>query len=77
MEQTVKRTTIYLDPALHRALKLKSIETQQSMTELVNEAVRTLLAEDEEDLQSFRDRAAEPAMEYEAVLKELRRHGKL
>jgi len=73
----MKRTTIYLEAALHQALRMKAAETQRSLTDLINEAVRQLLAEDAEDLQAFRDRAAEPVMGYEAVLKDLQRHGKL
>ena len=72
-----KRTTIYLDESLHRALRIKSMETERSMSELVNEAIRMSLAEDEEDLQAFTLRAAEPVMTYDAVLKELKNHGKI
>ena len=73
----MKRTTIYLEPSLHHALRVKALEMQRSMTDLINEAVRQLLAEDAEDLQAFRDRAAEPVLGYEAVLKDLQRNGKL
>lgn len=72
-----KRTTIYLDPSLHRLLRMKSLETDTSVSELINEAVRQLLREDEEDLRSFEDRAAEPTLSYEAVLKDLKKHGRL
>jgi hypothetical protein len=37
MSELSKRATIYLDPALHKALKIKSIETSKSMSKLVNE----------------------------------------
>jgi hypothetical protein len=73
----MKRTTIYLEPLLHQALRMKAAETRRSLTDLVNEAVRQLLAEDAEDLEAFRDRAAEPILGYEAVLKDLQRHGKI
>ena len=72
-----KRTTIYLDPVLHRALRLKALETEQSISEIINDAVRQALAEDEEDIRAFEERAAEPVLSYEAVLKDLKKHGKL
>ncbi len=66
-----------LAPSLHRVLRLKSPETETSVSELINEAVRQLLREDEEDLSAFEDRSAEPTLSYEAVLKDLKKHGKL
>jgi hypothetical protein len=72
-----KRATIYLDPALHRALRVKAAETDQTVSELVNEAVRLRLAEDAEDLQAFRSRASEPTVSFEALLRDLKRRGKL
>jgi hypothetical protein len=72
-----KRATIYFDPSLHKALRLKAAETEQSLSELVNAAVRRSLAEDSEDLAVFEDRAAEPNLPFAAVLKDLKRRGKL
>lgn len=72
-----KRTTIYLEPELHRALRMKSAETSRSVSELINEMVRELLVEDAEDLQAFRDRADEPTITYEELLQDLQAHGKL
>lgn len=72
-----KRATIYLDPELHTALKVKAAHTERSMSELVNDAVREALREDEEDLKTFADRAAEPTMSYEALLADLKAHGKI
>ncbi len=73
----VKRATVYLDPALHRALRVKAAETEYSVSELVNAAVRLSLSEDAADLAVFKVRAAEPVLAFEAVLKDLRRRGKL
>lgn len=73
----VKRATVYLDPALHRALRVKAAETEYSVSELVNAAVRLSLSEDAADLAVFKARAAEPVLAFEAVLKDLRRRGKL
>ncbi|MGD8978217.1 MAG: CopG family transcriptional regulator [Gammaproteobacteria bacterium] len=77
MEKAQKRATVYFDPALHRALRLKAAETDRSLSELVNEAVRQSLAEDAEDLAAFEDRVAEPDLPFETVVKELKRSGKI
>ncbi len=73
----VKRATVYFDPTLHRALRLKAAETEQSVSDLVNAAVRYSLAEDAADLAVFEERAKEPTSHFEAVVKNLRRRGKL
>ncbi len=72
-----KRATIYLDPQIHRTLKLKSINTEQSISKLVNTALVHELAEDQEDLAAFEERRHEPTVSYETMLKELKRHGKI
>ena len=77
MGKQTKRATVYLDPALHRALRLKAAETERSISELVNDAVRLAMAEDQIDLAAFEDRAGEPLLAFEKVLKDLKRHGKI
>ena len=72
-----KRATVYLDAPLHRALRLKAAETEASISELVNSAVRHSLAEDAEDLAAFRDRAKEPRVSFETVVRDLKKRGKL
>jgi len=72
-----KRATVYLDPQIHRLLKLKALETSRSISDIIDEAVRHELLEDEEDLRAFEERAKEPTLSYEAMLKDLRAHGKL
>jgi hypothetical protein len=72
-----RRTTVYFDPALHRALRLKAAETDQSLSDLVNAAVRETLAEDSEDLEAFEARSSEPSLSFEDVLKDLKRRGRL
>jgi hypothetical protein len=74
---TPKRATVYFDPALHKALRVKAAETDQSISDLVNEAVRQVLLEDSEDLAAYRARKDEPDLTFEAVLKDLKRRGKL
>jgi len=72
-----KRATIYLSPDLHRALKLKAAETDRSVSDIVNDAVRLRLREDADDLAVFRARAKEPSLSFEAVLRDLRKRGRL
>lgn len=74
---TAKRATVYFDETLHRALRLKAAETDQSVSDLVNSAVRNTLAEDADDLAAFRSRAKEPTLAFEDVVRDLKRRGKL
>lgn len=68
---------MYFDENLHRAIRLKAAETDRSISDLVNEAVRQCLCEDAEDLAAFDDRASEPNLPFEDVVKDLRKRGKL
>jgi len=72
-----KRSTIYLDPALHHALRLKALETSCSMSKIINEALREALAEDANDLSAFEERADEPLVSYEQMVKKLRQNGRI
>jgi len=72
-----RRATVYLNPDLHRALRIKAAETDKSISDLVNDAVRQNLAEDADDLAAYRARAKEPNLDLDRVLKDLRRRGKL
>ncbi|MFH1673541.1 MAG: CopG family transcriptional regulator [Pseudomonadota bacterium] len=72
-----KRATIYFDPDLHKALRLKSVETSRSVSDLVNAAVREALLEDAEDLAAFEERINEPLVSYEAMVKRLKKDGRL
>jgi hypothetical protein len=77
MNTPTKRATVYFDPAIHRALRLKAAETDRSLSDLVNEAIKLSLAEDAEDLAAFEERASEPDLAFEAVVKELKKRGKI
>ncbi len=72
-----KRSTIYLEPALHQALRMKSVETSRSMSDLINEFVKEALAEDAEDLLAFDERANEPLIGYEEMVKRLKKDGRI
>ena len=77
MSDLSKRSTVYFEPAIHHALRIKAATAQISVSEVVNEAVRLALREDQEDLETFKERADEPVLSYEELLKDLAAHGKL
>ena len=72
-----KRATVYFDAFLHRALRLKAAETDRSISDLVNEAVKHSLAEDADDIAAFEAREIEPDYSFENVVKDLKRRGKI
>ncbi len=77
MGSAATRATIYLDPELHKALRLKAVETSQSLSKLVNDAIKESLAEDAEDLAAFEERVREPLISYEAMIKRLKKDGRI
>jgi hypothetical protein len=77
MKNPHKRITVYLKPEFHRALKVKAAETEYSVSDLVNAAVKNALLEDAIDLEAFEKRAGEPLLDFEAVVKTLKHDGKL
>ena len=72
-----QRYSVYLDPYLHKALKLKAAETSQSVSGLINEAVRRSLVEDAEDLEAYEERVEESLVSYEEMVKRLKDNGQL
>ncbi len=77
MKSSQKRATVHFDSRLHRALRIKAADTDQPISKMVNDAVRLSLAEDAKDVAAFEKRAREPNLSFEAVLKNLRKRGKL
>jgi hypothetical protein len=77
MESTQKRATIYLDPMLHKALKLKSMETSKSISALVNQAVKNALAEDAADIAAYEERIDEPVISFSEMVKRLQQDGRI
>ena len=77
MKKLSKRVTVYLRPEYHRALRVKAAETEYSVSDLVNSAVKQALAEDAIDLEAFEKRAGEKRLAFEDVVKTLKRDGKL
>ena len=77
MATQTKRATIYFDPSLHKALRLKAVETSRSVSELVNEAVREALSDDAEDLLAYEERSDETLISYEEMVKRLKKDGRI
>jgi len=77
MSELSKRSTVYFEPEIHHALRMKAATANVSVSEVVNEAVRIALREDQEDLCAFEARANESTLSYEELLKDLQSHGKL
>ncbi|MBN2439530.1 MAG: CopG family transcriptional regulator [Deltaproteobacteria bacterium] len=77
MGTAAMRATVYLDPELHKALRLKAVETTQSISKLVNDAIKESLAEDAEDIAAFDARAKEPLISYDAMIKKLKKDGRI
>ena len=75
--ETSHRATVYLEPQLHKALKLKAVSGDQTISDLVNEAVRQSLAEDAIDLEAVEQRKNQPERSFEAFVKDLRKNGRL
>ena len=72
-----KRSTVYFEQEIHKALRMKAASTERSISDLVNEAVRQALSEDQEDLAAFQERVAEPTITYQSLLNDLKAHGKI
>jgi len=77
MGSAATRATIYLDPELHKALRLKAVETSQSLSKLVNDAIKESLAEDADDIAAFEERVKEPLISYETMIKRLKKDGRI
>lgn len=77
MGTAAMRATVYLDPELHKALRLKAVETTQSISKLVNDAIKESLAEDAEDIAAFEARAKEPLISYDTMIKRLKKDGRI
>ncbi len=77
MKSATKRATVYFDPKIHKALRIKAAATDRSLSEIVNEAVRVALTEDSEDLEAFEKRANEPNLLFEEVLQDLKNRGQI
>ena len=76
-KEATKRATIYFEQDLHKALRLKAAEIESSVSELVNDAIRESLRDDEEDLAAFEERAHEKSIPFELAVKKLKARGRI
>lgn len=74
---TTRRATVYFDPAVHRALRLKSAATDRTVSDIINDALRKSFAEDVADLADARKRRREPSISFESAVKAMKRRGQL
>ena len=65
-----KRATVYLDPDLHRAVKIKASLSSVTISELISEAIRDSFREDAADIKALESAKNEPSVSLEDVLKE-------
>jgi hypothetical protein len=72
-----KRATVYFEPDVHRALRLKAAASDRSISEMVNDAVRASLAEDADDLASFSDRKKDKSISFDTFVQGLKRRGRI
>ena len=77
MSKNKKRSTIYFEPEVLGALQARAARTDQTVSQVVNEAVRLALHEDAEDLRAFEDRSDEPTLSYTELLNDLKSHDEL
>lgn len=77
MSTLSKRSTVYFEPSIHNALKMRAASSDTSVSELIDEAVRLLMREDQEDLAAIRQRSDEPEISYEELLNSLEADGKI
>ena len=73
---SAKRATVYFEPAIHRALRLKAATSDRSISAMVNDAVKRTLTEDADDLEAFKKRKRERSLDFEQFAKALKRRGK-
>lgn len=75
MSGAVKKSTIYMRDDLHKAIRMKAAETDRSVSDIIEEAVEQLLAEDHDDLNELKKRSKGPFVSYEQFLKGLKKDG--
>ena len=72
---TPKRATVYFDPEVHKALRLRAAADDRSISDMVNAAVRASLAEDAIDLAAFERRKRERSVSFDSFVQGMKRRG--
>lgn len=71
------RTTITLHDSIYRRLKIRAVETGESLSRLIEDAIKHQLLEDLEDIEAVQSRKNEPSTDFESFVKELKSDGLL
>ena len=74
---TQKRATVYFETDVHRALRLRAAASDRSISDMVNDAVKVILAEDAEDLAAFSKRKSDKSLSFDTFVQGLRRRGRI
>jgi len=64
MSNLSKHPTVYFEPQIYKALKMRAASTDVSVSELIDEAVRLLMSEDQDDLKAISNRVSEEEISY-------------
>ena len=72
-----KRATVYFEPDVHKALRLRAAASDKTISEMVNDAVRQALAEDADDLAAASSRRNEPTVDFASFVRDMKRRGRL
>lgn len=71
------RTTVTLPTTVYRALKIQAAETNQTVSRLIEDAVKYQIMEDLEDAEAVRARAKEPSLSFDSFTAKLKADGLL
>ena len=74
---TARRATIYFDSKVHRAIRLRAAANDQTVSDVVNDAMKESLAEEADDLAVAKKRRSEPSILFSDAVRSLRRRGKI
>ncbi|MDP1718434.1 MAG: CopG family transcriptional regulator [Burkholderiales bacterium] len=74
---TQKRATVYFEADVHRALRLRAAASDRSISDMVNDAVKAILAEDAEDLAAFSERKSDKSLSFDTFVQGLKRRGRI
>jgi len=69
------KATHYLEEPIHKALRLKAAESRQSMSGLVNDALKAALLEDLDDIETWKERKNDDVVGFEDFVKLLKKDG--
>ena len=71
------RTTITLNDKIYKALRIRAAESGETISAVVEDAVKEQVLEDLDDLQTVKKRENEPAIDFKTFVKELKADGLL